>query len=347
MQFINVLSFLLHWKQSSHSAHVLWIHSSQRVARYATKHLFISPNTPSWTVTIQTMPDAPTFGPVPEPLWASSERYPKKAPRARDHLQQLHQQIRYSTPDSSWGYAHGSWGYTVLRTVYTPQSDALFRAAMERLRKYVRFWCHEGRFPSYGERAEQKQITFAEPNDELARRFHLDVIDDRERLASLDGDADGLAGYFRWWVAGVDAGGARGRERGWDPRFCTYLVVDAESLESLAGIPDKPPPLRCARDLDEKRRFLAAGEGAWVWLVDALPQTGEEDDGENHGKNGHRGWLRVELFDIEAAWFDRLVRCICADQAPFFRREEPTGSGIFYYSEQYVAFSSTQGVDLN
>ena len=289
------------------------------------------------------MPDAPTFGPVPEPLWVSSERYPKKAPRARFHLQQLHQQIRYSTPDSSWGYAHGSWGYTVLRTVYTPESDALFPAAMERLRKHVRFWCHEGRFPSYGERAEQKQITFAEPNDELVRRFHLDVVEDRERLAGLDGDADGLAEYFRRWAAGVDVGG---HERGWDPRFCTYLVVDAESLASLAGIPDEPPPLRCARDLEEKRRFLAAGEGAWVWLVDALPLTGKED-GEDHGKDGHRGWLRVELSDIEVAWFDRLVRWICADQALFFRREKPPGSGLLYYSEQYMAPSYTQGIDLN
>ena len=237
-------------------------------------------------------------------------------------------------------------GYTVLRTVYTPESDALFPAAMERLCKYVSFWCHEGRFPSYGERAEQKQITFVEPNDELVRRFHLDVVEDLERLAGLDGDADGLTDYFRWWVAGVDAGGAGAHERGWDPRFCTYLVVDAESLASLAGIPVEPPPLRCARDVEEKWRFLAAGEGAWVWLVDALPRTGEED-GEDHGRDGHRGWLRVELSDIEVAWFDRLVRCICADQALLFGREEPTGSGIFYYSEQDVAPSYTQGMDLN
>jgi hypothetical protein len=131
-----------------------------------------------------------------------------------------------------------------------------------------------------------------------------------------------------------------GPEGDWDPRFCTYLVVDAESLASLAGIPDEPPPLRCARDIEEKRRFLVAGEGAWVWLVDALPRPppGEEDGGvvEDHGKGGHRGWLRVELRDIEAAWFDRLVCWTCADQALFFRREEPPGSGIFYYSQDYV-----------
>jgi len=153
-----------------------------------------------------TMP-APNFGPVLEPLWSSSERYPKKEPQARFRLQQLHQLIRGTTADSSWGHAHGSWGYTVLRAVYTPGSDALFAAAVERLRRYVRFWCHQGRFRSYGERAEQLQIAFAEPNDEIVRRFHLDVVEDRERLAGLDGNPDGLlAEYFGRWVAGRGLG---------------------------------------------------------------------------------------------------------------------------------------------
>ena len=68
---------------------------------------------------------------------------------------------------------------------------------------------------------------------------------------------------------------------------------------------------------------------------------------EDHGKGGHRGWLRVELRDIEAAWFDRLVRWTCGDQALFSRREEPSGSGIFYYSQDYVVPNYTQGMGLD
>jgi hypothetical protein len=225
--------------------------------------------------------------------------------------------------NDGYGYAHGSWGYTVLRTVYTPESDTLFPAAIERLKKYVHFWCHYGRFPSYGEYAESRAIAFAEPNDEISRRFYLDVIED-EGLADLDGD--GLGDYFRQWVAGVLNSGPK---QDWNPRFCSYLVIDAESLASLAQIPDEPPPLRCAKDVKEKQGFLSAGEGAWVWLLDTLPRLASDED-------SYRGWLRVELRDIELSWFDRRIRWTCGEESPFYREEKPPGSGIFYYSADYV-----------
>jgi hypothetical protein len=84
-------------------------------------------------------------------------------------------------------YAFGSWGYTVLRTVYTPESDVLFPAAIERLKRYMHCQCHYRRFPGFGPFCESSKITFTEPNDEMCRRFYLDVVADEANLAPLGG----------------------------------------------------------------------------------------------------------------------------------------------------------------
>lgn len=110
------------------------------------------------------------------------------------------------------------------------------------------------------------------------RRFYLDVFED-ERLAGLDDD-----GFASTFASGSQAGVNSGPDHDWDPRFCTYLVIDAESLASLAKIPDEPPRLRCANDLEERRRFTSAGEGAWVWLLDTLPRRSSAEEDEHRGR---------------------------------------------------------------
>ena len=35
------------------------------------------------------------------------------------------------------GHAQGSWGYTVLRTAYGPESDTLFPTALAGLKSYI------------------------------------------------------------------------------------------------------------------------------------------------------------------------------------------------------------------
>ncbi len=277
---------------------------------------------------------APTFGRVPDHLRGGLGN-PKKERQACYHLTNLN----YHIGNAHNNYATGSWGYTVLRTVYTPESDALFPAAIERLKRYVHYWCHALRYPSYGERGESKVIHSTERNDELYRRFYLDIIEDKAALANLD--RDGLVEYFRRWVASL----------GLDPyysglpRFLCYLVIDAESLASLAQIPDDPPPLRVAKDLEEKRAFLSAGSGAWVWLMDTRPFPAQEDPSEYAYEDWHQdsycGWLRMSLRDIQISWFDRLIRG-GPGKFSFFRQEEPEGSGIFYYTEMFVAPSRSQ-----
>ncbi|KAK3897084.1 hypothetical protein C8A05DRAFT_39364, partial [Staphylotrichum tortipilum] len=106
----------------------------------------------------------------------------------------------------------GSWGFTVLRAVYTPESDMLFPLAMERLRRVVQFWCHWTRFTGIGASCEKYKVEDTSWNDEVFGRFWLDVVEDREGLGGLDSRSGGdegerfgaLAEYFRRWCEGVD-----------------------------------------------------------------------------------------------------------------------------------------------
>jgi hypothetical protein len=87
------------------------------------------------------------------------------------------------------------------------------------------------------------------------------------------------------------------------PRFCLCLVVGSESVEALAGLPAELPPLRCAVNVEEKREFLGIGHGGWLCLLET-DYMGEPDLSEDL----YRGWLRVNVADLEHAWFSRLTR---------------------------------------
>jgi hypothetical protein len=114
---------------------------------------------------------APTFGRDAPSLWDNSKP-PFKALTASFHLEQLDQFIV-----APRGHAHGSWGYAVLRTVYTPESDALFPVALARLTSYVQWWCRYLRF------GEESGVRFADTNEEVSRRLYFDVVEDRDGLA--------------------------------------------------------------------------------------------------------------------------------------------------------------------
>ena len=225
-------------------------------------------------------------------------------------------------------YGHGSWGYTVLRTVYTPESDVLFPIAMERLKRLVHYWCHYNRFPAYGAFCERERIDYTEPNDQLARRFFLDVVEDREGLAHLD--HKGSADYFRRWLTGIDTSGAPHCE----PRFSSYLVVDAESLASLAKIPDELPPLQCPATKKDKADTLGTGYPAWLWLVELKCMA----QPAGHHTDAYPGWLRIEPPSILSTWQDHhgwnMPECnhwVCLGH-----QENPEGSGIYCFNADRV-----------
>ena len=225
--------------------------------------------------------------------------------------------------------ASGAWGYTVLRTVYTPESDALFPAMVERVKRLVRYWCHHFRFPAFGPLCERDRVDFAEPSDELFRRFHLDIVQDREGLGHLDSGNSpdrftALADYFRQWLAGVDKGSSLDKE----PRFGNCLVMDAESLASLAALPDELPPLRCTASREEKADALGTGHPAWLWLLEVRYMA--QPALHHHGP--YPGWLRVAPSQIRSSWFAHLLLNDTDHWFCLGHEEKPEGSGIYYIS---------------
>lgn len=128
-------------------------------------------------------------------------------------------------------------------------------------------------------------MLYIEPNDKLARRFFLDVVEDRERLTQLD--YKGSADYFRWWLTGIDTSSAPHCE----PRFSSCLGIDAESLASLAEIPDELPSLWCPATRKDKADTLDTGYPAWLWLVElkCMAQLA------CYYTDAYPRWLRIEL----------------------------------------------------
>ena len=205
---------------------------------------------------------------------------------------------------------------------------------IQRLKRLVHYDCHRPRFPAYGVLCERDKVDLAEPNDELFRRFYLDVVEDQEGFAHLDsgGNSPGrfkpLADYFRQWLEGVDTGSGAALEN--EPRFHSCLVVDAESLATLAAeLYDELPPLRCAVSRQEKADSLSPGCLSWMWLLGtkymAQPASHEVS---------YPGWLRVSPDEIRSAWFTHMCQNDTDRWFRLFHKEKPEGSGIWYYSEE-------------
>ncbi|KAB5582264.1 hypothetical protein GE09DRAFT_1074299 [Coniochaeta sp. 2T2.1] len=216
----------------------------------------------------------PTFGPIPDHLWMRGPQFPKKEGTARFNLEQLARQKLSVDLRPGFQYGNGTWGYTVLRTVYTPESDVLFPEVIDKIKRAVHYGSHSHRFPLLRQHCEEKCIPYAEPNDEICRRFYMDVIEDKANLEKLDGPEHFMAlyAYFRQWLVGV---GVNPEDPDPElpivprhPRFRQFLVIDAESLQALAKIPNETPPLRCAVDLQEKYKFVRWGQEGWLWLLD-------------------------------------------------------------------------------
>ncbi|KAL2193944.1 hypothetical protein P885DRAFT_63492 [Corynascus similis CBS 632.67] len=223
-------------------------------------------------------------------------------------------------------YAHGLWGYTILRTVYTPESDALFPVAMERLKRLVHYWCHYTRFPAFGALCEEWRVDYAELNEELFRRCFLDVVEDREGLAHLDsGGPDrfiALADYFRQWVAGINTGPRPDKE----PRFSSCLVIDSESLASLMESDNELPPLQCAATRKEKADVLRTGYPAWLWMIEAKYMTQPDER-----RDSYPGWLRVDPGYLHATWSSHLFLNDIDHWFCLGHKETPEGLGIYHH----------------
>lgn len=137
-----------------------------------------------------------------------------------------------------------------------------------------------------------------------------------------------MGDYFSRWVASVEAG--------WDPennpRFCICLVLDSESVASLATLPEELPPLRCTVDLEEKRQFLGTGVGVWVWLLETDYMGGLEVGYGLDENDEYHGWMRMDVRDIQSSWFRRLGLGR-SGRRRWFGYEREQASGIYWFAE--------------
>ena len=109
----------------------------------------------------------------------------------------VRQMLRLLNQQSHFHDRPYTWGFTIFRTIYTPDSDERFARAVEELNQLAREYV----FDDLSGPHEPGQEPFdPRPNEELARRFYCDVIQD---AATLDGATpDELGRRFDALVAG-------------------------------------------------------------------------------------------------------------------------------------------------
>ncbi|KAF6824879.1 hypothetical protein CMUS01_10055 [Colletotrichum musicola] len=220
-------------------------------------------------------------------------------------------------------YAQGSWGYTVLRTAYSEESNAMWQQVLEKMKRWVtQYLIHIDRL--------RNNKPDASVTEKMARRFVLDVVEDRggysealRRHPDLTGtsqqDIKLLVNIFEAWRADT-LGDVDMETLGlYNPRFCDFLVIDEGSLRSLAALPEKTPhlgPVSCA----ERMARNALYENSYVWLVDS--RAAKRFQGVE-GPVDYDGCMKLRVDDIYEAWFERAARFEDLDW--IFKREEKDG----------------------
>ena len=177
--------------------------------------------------------------------------------------------------------------------------------AIEKLHRWVtQYWIHINRFQDVGAKGEKTQKSNGSVNDEVARRFRIEVIEDKEDLSlpnlkdATREDIKALCSRFAQWVASV----GEDPEAPASPRLRDFLVIDDDSLHSLVGMADNMPPHRAARNMEEKLGWHGDGHGD-IWLVDPRATTKPEEY-----VDWDCGWVKMDIGSIEDVWFERASR---------------------------------------
>ncbi|KFY80131.1 hypothetical protein V499_00967 [Pseudogymnoascus sp. VKM F-103] len=228
-------------------------------------------------------------------------------------------------------YAEGSWGYTVLRTTYSDESNTLWPVGLENLKRWVtQYFVHINRLAT--------NKSDGSVNEELGRRFILEEFDiDPEKLnipdlnkASQD-DIKALTNVFDSWLRSA-VGNVEGNEEfniQHSARFCDFLVIDEVSLRSLAALPKETPPLGLVSREERRARDILYCY-SYVWLVDsqAVKRFQGVEDSDNYD-----GWMKLCTEDIYDAWFERTNAC-GKWLYTFERKDIPKLPGKLWYSAQ-------------
>jgi hypothetical protein len=168
-----------------------------------------------------------------------------------------------------------TWGFTIFRTVYTPQSDVQFPLFLAKLDVYVKNSIDDGIMPPLFSNLITEPPFDSGPNEEMKRRYANDVIED----PILDGaSVDDVRDAFTKWLKdnGVDLEMHHLYAR---HRVC--IMVDEAVLDSVAAGPEDPNQSHELEDVWVKVvEYLAPGEQEW------------------------QGWLKVGLNALNYFWFN-------------------------------------------
>ncbi|KAG8164243.1 hypothetical protein KVR01_006161 [Diaporthe batatas] len=172
--------------------------------------------------------------------------------------------------DGSHDYAY-SWGYTIFRTVYGPDTDEDFARAVQRLAVYAK-------------RFTQNNPHDNRPDQKLWSRYYSEVVQDEERLSGATESEVG--DMFDVWIRdhrrAATTANASLRP---NDRFLFCLMLDEESMENILELPEDP-----------RRRNFDYG-ASWVKVISDTVNTTEEGVSE-------RWWLRVGVTDhLWPLWF--------------------------------------------
>ena len=174
-----------------------------------------------------------------------------------------------------------SWGLTIFRTVYTPESDESFPRAVENFFSLAKEF-------ALGElsvqRARFESALDPSPNEALAKRFYCDIVED---AGSLDGAGPDQVGeqFDTWiekhhhskeWREFTTFGSTMGRFE-----FC--IMLDQQGIDHLLQMM-----------VDPAQQMLDPGD-LYVKVVTAVKREDLDEDEQVDDHDTGRLWLRVGL----------------------------------------------------
>jgi hypothetical protein len=170
-------------------------------------------------------------------------------------------------------YDEPTWGYTIYRTTYTPQSNAAFPRMVDLTTKYMKdgFYNYYESSRQFNPRANEFNIT---PWDEIWPNYQPRVIED---ASQFDGASiDQLREHFRAEATKRDVLDEF-------PGYRMFIVIDEESFQTLQNA-----PLPEDSKYEEKRRhYVKLGEALEVDPYESFP-----------------GWMKCSLSSLFEVWAD-------------------------------------------
>ncbi|CAG9950053.1 unnamed protein product [Clonostachys rosea f. rosea IK726] len=270
-------------------------------------------------------PELPDPGPFPEELLR-----PQGPPYRTDYDSALAFEI--AEAEYSMREDCDRVGFTLYRAYFGPRTDERFPDAVRRLDAWVRHFVLSDRYRGLdADTREECRLLDSRldpqrplPSRELAKRFHLEVIEDypgKEHIvaghATEDGEEDfsSVGEAFTKWVTEHVV-----TQDDLYVRNDHCLIVDEKALEALERLPrSTPEPGPEPANAPQAKLLYGHNSGAWVWMLDqeyihTFTHSGPEHiwirDTFGGGPRYTDGlpaspWIRIMPSSIPEVWFHR------------------------------------------